>query len=317
MVSPSITLVTTPKSGCAQATQDAPIGALKYSAQSTKRAEPARTGSRVISNTVWVVLIATLAVSAAESRAQPGRTPSNQEPPGTELDTVTVEARRRRERIEREVSEFVVSAVGTAQVEALERWKVPICNVTLGLTEAQADFVEKRVAQIAQDAGVPLADTDCAANFVVVVTPDPKKLLKEWWSEDHDLFNRDRGLGGVNRMIETDRPVRVWHNACNIPPLRGYYQPSGVLNCNTGVIGTRLTRSSIRAIYSAIVVVDIDYIEGLTFGQLADYAAMVGLTKIRPNPGLGQALTVLGLFAASEEARAKGLTTWDQVYYWL
>jgi len=71
---------------------------------------------------------------------------------GPELESVTVEAQRRRERIDQEVSEFVVSVVGTAQVESLERWKVPVCNVTVGLTDAQADFVEKRVAQIAQDA---------------------------------------------------------------------------------------------------------------------------------------------------------------------
>lgn len=260
---------------------------------------------------VLVALIATQALAAAEPSAPPA---SGRVSQGTQLESVTVEAQRRRERIDREVSKFVVSVVGTAQVESLERWKVPICNVTVGLAEAQADFVAKRVGQIAQDAGVPVGEKDCPANFLVVVTPDPKNLLKEWWSEDHDLFNRDRGLGGVNRMIETDQPVRVWHNACNIPPLRGYYQPSGVLNCNTGVVGTRITRSSVRAIYSAIVVVDIDYIEGLTFGQLADYAAMVGLTKIRPNPDLGRAPTVLGLFAATADERAKGLTTWDQAF---
>jgi hypothetical protein len=259
-------------------------------------------------------MVATQALAGTETSAPSAPPASNPTPPGPELESVTVEAQRRRERIDQEVSEFVVSVVGTAQVESLERWKVPVCNVTVGLTDAQADFVEKRVAQIAQDVGVPLGGKDCATNFVVVVTPEPKKLLEEWWSEDHDLFNRDRGLGGVNRMIETDRPVRVWHNACSIPPLRGYYQLSGMLNCNTGVVGTRLTRSSVRAIYSVIVVVDIDYIEGLTFGQLADYAAMVGLTKIRPNPDLGQAPTVLGLFTASEDARAKGLTTWDQAF---
>ena len=261
-----------------------------------------------------IALNVMLALPGVESSAQSGRTASSQPQQSTELDPVTVEARRHRERIEREVSHFVVSAVGTAQVESLERWKVPICNLALGLAEAQADFVEKRVAQIAQDAGIPLGDKDCATNFVIVVTPDPEKLLKEWWSADHDLFNRDRGLGGVSRMIEMDWPVRVWHNACNVPPLRGYYQPSGMLNCNTGVLGTRITRSSVRAIYSAIVVVDIDDIEGLTFGQLADYVGMVGLTRIRPNPDLGQAPTILGLFAATEDARARGLTTWDQAF---
>jgi hypothetical protein len=250
--------------------------------------------------------------------AEPAAPPAGTEPDGlpghAELESVTVEAQRRRERIDREVGQFVLSVVGTAKVESLSRWKVPICTVIVGLATAEADFVEKRVWQVARDAGVPVGDADCGPNFVAVVTPEPAKLLKDWWAEDHDLFNRDRGLAGVDRMIRTDQPVRVWHNACDIPPLRGFYEPSGVLNCNTGVTGTRLTWSSVRAIYSAIVVVDIDQVEGLTFGQVADYVAMVGLAKIRPNADLDSAPTILGLFSADGGDRARGLTTWDQAF---
>lgn len=261
-----------------------------------------------------IALVATQAFAGTETSAPSAPSASTPTPPGAELESVTVEAQRRRERIDQEVSEFVVSVVGTARVESLSRWKVPICALTVGLTEAMSDFVEGRVSQIATDADIPLGDQDCAPNFVIVVTPEPQELLKEWWAEDHNLFNRDRGLGGVNRMIRTDQPVRVWHNACDIPPLRGYYQPSGQLDCGVGVTGSRLTHAAVRAIYSAIVVVDLDLIEGLTFGQVADYVAVVGLTKIRPSPDLGEANTILGLFGGDFPSRPKGLTTWDQSF---
>ncbi len=233
---------------------------------------------------------------------------------GTQLDPVTVEGERRRERIHREVSEFVDSVAGAARAESLARWKVPVCAIAVGLPAGEAGFVGKRVSQVAADADNPVGGEGCAPNFVVVFTPEPEKFLKEWWAEDHGLFNRDRGLGGVNRMIRTDQPVRIWHNACNIPPLRGYYEPSGQLNCGVGVTGSRLTHAAVRAIYSAIVVVDLDRVECLTFGQLADYAAMVGLAKTRPNPELGEASTILGLFTAAADERPKGLTTWDQSF---
>lgn len=260
-----------------------------------------------------LALIAVQATAGTEPSAPvaPSPGPSAKD---TELESVTVEAQRRRERIDREVSEFVVSVAGTATVESLSRWKVPICTVAVGLAPAMADFVEQRISRIAKDAEIPIGEQDCAPNFVVVVTPDPQKLLKDWWSEDHGLFNRDRGLGGVNRMIRTDQPVRVWHNACNIPPLRGYYEPSGQLPCNTGVTGSRLTHAAVRAIYSAIVVVDLDLIEGLTFGQVADYAAMVGLAKIRPNPELGGATTILSLFETEADSHPTGLTVWDRSF---
>lgn len=261
-----------------------------------------------------IALIATYALAGTETSTPPVPPASSPAPPGAELESVTVEAERRRQHIDDEVSDFVVSVVGPGHVESLARWKVPVCALALGLTDAVSVFVESRVSQIARDAEIPLGEPDCAPNFVIVVTPDPQELLKDWWAEDHDLFNRDRGLGGVNRMIRTEQPVRVWHNACNVPPLRGYYQPSGQLDCGTGMTGSRLTHAAVRAIYSAIVVVDLDLIEGLTFGQVADYVAMVGLVKIRPNPELGEATTILGLFGDLDARRPKGLTTWDQYF---
>ena len=127
---------------------------------------------------------------------------------------------------------------------------------------------------VAPDGDVPLGGPECGPNFVVIVTPDPEKLLKAWWSEEHRLFNRDRGLGGVNRFIQGDQPVRVWHNACNAPPDIPADAFSTFAHCGAGSAGSRLTWAAVRAIYS--VAVDITKIVRLTFGQMADYVAMVG-----------------------------------------
>jgi hypothetical protein len=233
--------------------------------------------------------------------------------PDVQLETVPVEARRRRERIDSQVSEFVSSIVGPAKVDSLARWKGPVCVVTVGLAAAEGDFVKKRIEKIATDAGVAPGRPDCAPNFVVIVTPDPEAVLRDWWSEEHRLFNQDRGLGGVRRFLEIDRPVRVWHNACNVPPgLAGYFSP--VEFCGVGVTGTRLKWAAVRAIYTALVGVDLTQIEGLTFGQVSDYVAMVGLAQIRPDPDPGDASTILGLFSASGADRQKGVTAWDQSF---
>ena len=234
--------------------------------------------------------------------------------PEVELGPVTVEARRRKELIDKQVSEFVYSIAGPGRVESLARWNVPVCVATAGLTAAEADFVKKRISQIATDADVPVGGPACGPNFVVIVTPEPEKLLKEWWSENHRLFNRDRGVGGVNRFIQTDQPVRVWHNACNAPPGIPAHAFSTSEHCATGITGSRITWAAVRAIYTAIVVVDLTQIEGLTFGQVADYMAMVGLAQIRPNAELGDISTILGLFAANGTDRSVGLTAWDQSF---
>ncbi len=252
-------------------------------------------------------------MAGAESTPESGQ-PTTSATPDTELESVTVEAQRRRERIDKQIGEFVYSIVGPTKVESLARWNVPVCVATAGLTAAETDFVKKRILQIATGAGVPLGGPDCGPNFVVIVTSEPEKLLKDWWSESHQLFNRDRGYGGVNRFIQTDQPVRVWHNACNAPPEIPAYAFSTSEHCGVGVTGSRLTWAVVRAIYAAIVVVDLTQIEGLTFGQLADFVAMVGLAQIRPSSDMGEVPTILGLFATSGAGRPKGLTDWDQSF---
>jgi hypothetical protein len=262
-----------------------------------------------------LALLSLLSATAASAAESPAGTPAPGASAGdsVELDPVTVEARRRRQLIDERVSEFVRTIVGSAKAESVARWKVPVCAIAAGLTVSQADFVRHRIKMIASDAGVPLGMGDCAPNLIVIVTPEPAAFLKDWWAEEHRLFNRDRGLGGVDRMIRTDQPVRVWHNACNVPPGLGF-ELSGQPNCGTGATGSRLTWNAVRAIYSAIVVVDLDDIEGLTFGQVADYVAMVGLAQLRKDAELGDASTILGLFAAGDADRPKGLTDWDQAF---
>src|SRR5262245_61836161 len=168
---------------------------------------------------IAAILFATGAVASAGSQSAPESTGTpGSAMQGPELESVTVEARRRQERISKEISEYVSSVVASPMHESLGRWAVPVCPLVAGLAPSAAEFVRKRVADVATTSGIPPGPSDCAPNFVVVVTPAPKEFLREWWKADHRLFNKERGVGGVNRFIETDQPVRVWHNACSAPP---------------------------------------------------------------------------------------------------
>src|SRR5687768_14974914 len=272
------------------------------------------------SRLIGIGAIAVFSLFAARSNAGEEPTAGSAPPPtattpDTELESVIVEAKRRRERIDKQVSEFVYSIAGPGKVESLARWNVPVCVATAGLTAAEADFVKKRIAQIATDADVSVGGPACGPNFAVIVTTEPEELLKAWRSEEHRLFNLDRGAGGVNRFIQADQPVRVWHNACNAPSGIPAHAFSTSQHCGSGSgTGSRLSWGAVRAIYTAIVVVDLEQIEGLTFGQVADYVAMVGLAQIRPNQEMGEVPTILDLFAMSGMDRSKGMTEWDQSF---
>jgi hypothetical protein len=106
-----------------------------------------------------------------------------------------------------------------SRTESLARWQLPICPLVAGLPFDKGKFVFQRVSEVASEAGIPLASQDCTPNLLVVMTREPELLLQNWWRKNPRLFNQDRGVGGIERTILTAAPVRVFYNACSVPPL--------------------------------------------------------------------------------------------------
>jgi Secretin and TonB N terminus short domain len=115
------------------------------------------------------------AARAASSTAQGAQPEAAIEP--SKLPQVTIDAQR--EALEHRVSHFVTALTEQADsYESLARWHNKVCPLVAGLPRDRGDFVLERISTIAQSAGVPVGPRDCAPNFFVLFTPDPKKLLK-------------------------------------------------------------------------------------------------------------------------------------------
>jgi hypothetical protein len=63
-----------------------------------------------------------------------------------------------------------------------------------------------------------------------------------------------------------------------------------------------------------VVMVDTQHTGTATFGQLADYVAMVSLARIDLNASLENSKTILRLFSPSVEALPPGLTDLDRAF---
>jgi hypothetical protein len=235
----------------------------------------------------------------------------------TELETVLVEAQRLRE-LQRQVSTFVSAITIHNRADSIARWHLPICPLVAGLPFGQGTFVFQRVSQVASEAGIPLGSEDCRPNLLVVMTGDPEELIRGWWGNQPRLFNKDRGVGGIERTIHTDAPVRVFYNACSIPaPGMPDNFAEGDLVCNGGGSpGSRLKRGAVRAIYSVIVVVDTRQTKALELGALTDYVAMVALAQIRRSSDAdpGNVPTILRLLDETDAERPRVMSRWDQAF---
>jgi len=271
------------------------------------------------------------AVSSDTTPPQPPKSAADAaDKPG--LDQITVQAQRERALVEHQVSSFV-SAISAAPFhESLARWTIPICPLVAGLPREHGEFVLTRVSQIATEAGVPLAPEHCRGNFYVIVTADPDALLKAWIKRDISIFG-DAG-GTKNRAFQNSTwPIRVWYNAdlntadglpltahdgsdsgsVAMGPTMGGGPLAGV-PANDHALGFRLKHDEVRGLSSVIVLIDSRRARGVSFGQLADYVALIGLAELRLDANVGDATTILQLFSASGKAPPAGLSPWDQYF---
>lgn len=279
--------------------------------------------SEIVKTSAWS------AVALAVLSLQGGRSWSDAAPPVPPpgLDQITVEARRERALLEREVSTYVSAITVAPFQESLARWRNAICPLVAGLPRDHGEFILKRVSQIAGDAGVPLAPERCRGNFYVVVTANPEALLQAWMKRDASML-RDAGGMKLRGFLKSSAPIRVWYNAdletaeglpltgdatSLAPTGRSTVQPLAGVPNNTHALGFRLAHDEVRDLTSVIVLIDSTRAKGISFGQLADYVALIGMAELRLDAKVGEAPTILRLFSASGTPPA-GLTPWDQSF---
>jgi hypothetical protein len=230
---------------------------------------------------------------------------------GTSLDTVTIEAARKKKELWRHAGRFVSSVTFTYLYDSLPRWDKPICPLVAGLPRKQGEYILGRITQVATAAQAPLAGEHCRPNLYVVATPYPDLLLKKWWARDVNMYNECSGLGGVKAFLHSKRRIRVWYNT--VPADGGSFDHSTAsLFVNVGANFGCITGSHSPAIglSQVIVVVDMRQMNGVDIGQLADYVSMIGLAQIRLD-ALPAGPSILTLVENEKDA-PEGLSAWDR-----
>ncbi len=238
-------------------------------------------------------------------------------------DEVIVEGTRLE--VERRVHAFVSNITRRGYgTESLVRWREPICPLVAGLTSEQGEYILYGVTQAASAAGAPLGAEKCRPNLHIVVASEPEKLVERWSKRARGLFGDTSPTTVRNFLQDSPRPVRVWYNTELVCGAGGGSPriekgPGGDLSVQESSIGciirdTRLQTNYVDTFSSVIVMVDADLIKDIKLGQLADYVAMVGLAKMDVDASLGDAPTILRLFADSADVAPPTMSTWDRAY---
>jgi len=225
--------------------------------------------------TALAAFVALLGSATFDSAEQPatqsaGQAVSSHGKPS--LETATIEAKRKRKEIEREVSHFVFTVPFHYLDDSLGAVEYADLPAGGGTPVAQGEFVRARLSQAVTAAKAPLAGEHCQPNFYVVVTRSPGSLLDKWCARDRGMFSTRNGLGPLKSFLHSNRPVRVWYNTdfaspkgTLIPANSGVAALLGVRRAAqldmaqvpTNIVGaaTRLSRSAVQSLSSVIVVV--------------------------------------------------------------
>lgn len=273
----------------------------------------------------FVVYCAVSMVASSAATTIAAATPDKNDK--TALDSITVEAQRQHDALEKQVDSFVLGAIVHYSNVSLGRWDRPVCPLVAGLPKEQGEFVLARLSQIAAAAGASLGQADCKhPNLYIVVTADPERFLKKWRSRDMRMFDDTHGELPIKRFLDTPRAIRVWYNTAATDqdgtslPLDGLPGGAGGRSAAALPISVPTSRSSqasgmtfpiVESFSSVIMIADITRLEGVTFEQIADYVAMVGLAHVRPDSDVGSTPSILDLFSAAAGRSPQALSNWD------
>ena len=258
-----------------------------------------------------IVLLVCASANAQSTSAAPAPAPA------PHIDTITVEAARHREAVERQVKAFVTQIAVKPYDSSLARWQmvVPMCPLVAGLQREDGEYILARVSKIAAAAGAPLAPEHCKPNLYIVVSADPDALLKAWNKRDVWMFGDEPDQGGtkIRKFLNSNSPIRVWYNA---ELYSDEATPLGNMEGRANLRGhaTRIVFNDTRDLTSALIMVDGPRARGVNFGQLASYIAMLALAEIRTDAGVADAPSILHLFSRSENDRPPGLSSWDEAF---
>ena len=243
------------------------------------------------------------------SKASATPNPIDSSGPKSGLATITVQGERERDFVRHQISTYV-SAIAPPQGEALGRWErwTPLCPLVAGLPDAEGEYLLKRVSQIAVESGAPLAPKQCKANLYFVFSSHPDALIEAWSHRDPWMFDDDSRQGGtiIHRFLHATTAARAWYN---VVYTRYDGLPMAMMSETAHAWGLLA-----HDLWSVIVIIDARRAKGASYGQLAAYIAMIGLAQIRLDAKLGDAPTILQLFADPAKAPRLGLSEWDRAY---
>ncbi len=261
----------------------------------------ARSG-RALAGLAGAVLLAAgpvLAQSAATARAPP-----------TDVGGVTVTAEKKDPLVDK-TTQFVRAHVPENRAGQIARFRDSLCVNVVGLPPAYAAFIAKQVVGIATQVKAPVDHRlKCSPNVNVIFTPDPQAQLDDI-AKRRDLLLGFGWASQMKKLATFERPIQSWYltrsvgtDGQSVLELNhgSTYQdsnggPENIGGSVTGRAGSRLGADMSSELVHVLILVDAGKVANLKIGAVADYIALLALSRWQGLERCNGFSTILNLMA--------------------
>jgi hypothetical protein len=282
----------------------------------------------------WATAGANTATASASTTA--GKVPSYEQP----LEEVTVVGKTDLPTLNREIHQFVQShAEPSGLIGQIGRWRDPVCPFVSGLLDPYNSFVAHRITDVARAVGAQNRSPNkhCDANVEVVFTARPQELVDRIATKWRPLLGYYR-KADLKDLTTFDHPVQAWYmtgtRAITYPPENvAAIEPNvaqmlfaqglhvdNAMAAETGDWGpagnaeSRLGRNLRSEFMHALIIVDNNSIARNSLRSVADYVALLALTRLSTLDQCSELPSIVNLFARNCTAPPSTITSADIAY---
>jgi hypothetical protein len=263
---------------------------------------------------------ALLTTSQAGARLAP---PAAAAPTGNTVSPLVLTAPEKQSQVVDPTTQFVRERLPTSRSEQYARFHDPVCVKVIGLPAEFDGFITKRIVEVAKQVKAPLADAaTCTPNVNVVFTAQPQALLT-------DIAKRRDVLFGFVFKAQTKdvatfkRPIQSWYLTRAVgtdgqdmlelyDPAPCVSSPNGICDIKApavkGRAGSRLGNDMSSELVHSLVIADANKVAGEKIDAVADYIAVLALSRWQGLERCSGLPTILNLMADDCDAADKPTT---------
>lgn len=230
----------------------------------------------------------------------------------TDVGGVTVTAEKKDPLVDK-TSQFVRAHVPENRAGQIARFRDSLCVNVVGLPPAYAAFIAKQVVGIATQVKAPVDHRlKCSPNVNVIFTPDPQAQLDDI-AKRRDLLLGFGWAAQMKQFATFSRPIQSWYltrsvgtDGQSVLELNhgATFQDAGPGNAPDSVGGTVTGRSGSRLgadmsseLVHVLILVDAGKVANLKIGAVADYIALLALSRWQGLERCNGFSTILNLMA--------------------